>query len=255
VRVTALLWEDLRENVLNYRLFLGLFVFQAVQSFLLEPGQGIPPRTEDLLQDVFHLGSLVGAGFFSVFGSLALLEEERLGTLPTLFTAPLSLKEYLVAKISFPVFSWLIAWGLVLLNLAVMKSSIGEMPPGPMAVASIALLLCVLSVMLFTLFLSTLLRDARIPILVAFSLIFLHLLFLHSFYLEGMETGHPISTIGWLLPFVHADKVWIWAFDRVDYAEMAIRPVVELLWLAVSCLLLVTALNALLWVRYRRSIG
>ncbi len=255
MRVTTLLWEDLRENILNYRLLLGLFIFQAVQSFLLEPGQGSPPRTEDLLQDLFYLASLVGAGFFSVFGSLALLEEERLGTLPTLFTTPLSLKEYLAAKISFPLLSWLIAWGLVLVNLAVMKSSIGQMPPRLMAVASVALLLCVLSVMLFTVLLSTLLRDTRIPILVTFSLIFVYLLFLHPFYLEGMEPGHPVGKIGWFLPFVHADKVWIWVFDRVDYAQITIRPAVELVWLAGSCLLLVTGLNALLLVRYRRSFG
>ena len=255
MRATTLLWEDLRANILNYRLLLGLFVFQAVQSFLLETGQGSPPPTESLLQDLFYLASLVGAGFFSVFGSVALLEEEKLGTLPTLFTTPLSLKEYLAAKISFPLLSWLIAWGLVLVNLVVMKRSIGEMPLGQLAAASLALFLCVLSVMLFTILLSTLLRDTRIPILVTFSLIFVYLLFLHSFYLEGMEPGHPVGKIGWFVPFVHADKVWIWVFDRVDYVRITISPAAELVWLAASCLLLLICLNALLLIRYRRSIG
>lgn len=253
-RIVTVFWEDLRENLVNYRLLVGLAIFQVLQSFLLDTDPYSAAATESLLQDFFYLVSLIGAGFFSVLGSLALLEEEKLGTIQTLFTAPLSVKEYLVAKISFPTATWLLAWVLVLLNLRVMKPSIGEMPLPDMAIASFALLLCVESMVLFTLLVSTLLRDSRPAILVTFSLIFVYLLLLHPFYLEGVSPDHPIGQVGWLLPLQHADRAWIWIFDRNNYAEIAINPMAELAWLTASCLILWLCLNTLLLVRYRRRI-
>jgi len=252
LRTTIIFLEDLRKELLNCRLLLCLLLLQVVQCFLLNPGPGNLASTEHLLEEFFYTVSLAASMVFSIYGSAALTEEERLGTLQTLFLAPISLREYIQAKISFPVFSWLLSWCLLLLNICLARRWIGTVCSGDLLIAATALFLCVLSVMLFTVLVCTLTRDIRTALLLTLSLIFLHLVVIRPLYGIG-PVGFLVGAT-WFMPFVHADRVWIWAFEKIVYARIAVSPWLEILWLGLFSLFVLMATILVLVRRYRRSI-
>jgi len=254
LRTAVIFLEDLRKELLNYRLFLCLLLLQGLQCFLLDRGPDNLIPTELLFQEFFYHVSLAASVVFSVYGSVTLVEEERLGTLQTLFLAPISLREYLQAKISYPIFSWLVAWCLVLLNLYLVGGSLGVLPLGDLLIAATGLFLSVLSIILFTVLVSTITRDFRVAILLTFSLVFLHLVVIRPLYMIGMESGHLLARASWFIPFLHASKVWIWVFEKTRYGEIAINPSLEILWLGLFCLVVLSTTIMILARRYRRSI-
>ncbi len=253
-RSAIIFLEDLRKEFFNYHLVCCLLIFQLLQCFLLDPGPGSLAITERLFQEFFYLVSLAASMVFSVYGSVALTEEERQGTLQTLFLAPISVREYLWAKISFPILAWALTWCLILLNLGLMRGTLGLLPLGDVLIASIALFLCVLSIVLLTLLVSVLLRDSRVALLLVFSLIFIHLVIIQPLYMIGMESSHPLAVASWFFPFLHASKIWIWVFERISYGQIAINAGLEMVWLGSFCVLVVCAMMMILTRRYRRSI-
>ena len=253
MRARIVFFEDLRKELDGYRLIFCLFVFQVLQVFVLYKGRGSAP-TEVLLEEAFYLTSVSAGVIFSVFGSVALMEEEKQGTLPTLFLAPITLRQYLGARLSFPLFSWLLAWLLVLLNINLMGGSIGTVTISRLAASAGALFLMVAGTMLLTILVATILRDTRPAILMAFSLVFLHLVVVRPLFFLLSGESHTLLEVFWFLPFLHADRVWIWALQYIQYEEIAISPGLEILWLGVFCILMLSGIFLVLWRRYHRSI-
>lgn len=254
MRSTIIFMEDLRGEVLGYRLLFVLFIFQLTVAFLLDPGQGGNATTESLLEEAFYVTSVVAGVMFSVLGSASLSEEGK-GTLATLFLTPISVWQYLKAKLAMPFLSWTLAWLLFLASVTLMQGSLGTVPAIYLATAMTALYLSVAGAMLLTILLTVLARDLRVGILSIFSLIFLHLVLVRPFYLWSAQTSHILTRVAWFLPFLHADRAWIWSLNRYRYENIAVDPALELSWLLLFSIALLTLILMTLRRRYRRSIG